>query len=51
MVSINSVCFNKSHLMLITKLKMCIDNNNMIILYKIDTGRDGNTMPWYKITP
>ena len=35
-VSINSVCFNKSHSVLTAKLNMSIDNNNMIILYKID---------------
>ena len=47
MVSINSVCFNKKQSMLNTKLEMCIDNNNMVIPYKIDTGRDRNIMPWY----
>ena len=29
-------------------------NNKVIILYKIDTGSDGNIMPWYifqKIVP
>ena len=46
MVSINSVCFNKSHSMLTTKLKMSIDNN-IVIPYKIDIGSDGNIMPWY----
>ena len=37
MVSINSVYFNQSHSMLTSKLKMSIDNNNMVIAYKIDT--------------
>ena len=37
-VSINSVCFNKSHSMLPDKLKMSIGNNNMVILYKIEQG-------------
>ena len=46
MVSINSLCFNKSCSMLTTKLKMSVDNNNMVILYKIDTGSEGNIMPW-----
>ena len=31
MVSINSVCFNKSFSVLTAKLKMSIDNNNMVI--------------------
>ena len=47
MVSINSVCFNKNCSMLTTKLEMCIDNNNMVIPYKIDIGSHGNIMPWY----
>ena len=46
-VSINSVCFNKSHLILTTKLKMSVDNNNMVLPYKTDTGSDGNIIPWY----
>ena len=54
MVSINSVCFNKSHSMLTTKLKISIENNNIVIPYKIDTGSDRNIMPWYifkKLSP
>ena len=53
-VSINSVCLNKNQLMLTAKLEMCVGRNNMIIPYKIDTGSDGNMMPWYifkKIVP
>ena len=46
-VSINSVCFNKSCSMLTANLKTSVDNNNMVISYKIDTGTDGNIMPWY----
>ena len=46
-VSINSVCMNKKKLMLTTKLDKCIGNNNVIIPYKIDSGNDGNIMPWY----
>ena len=46
-VNINSVCFNKSCSMLTAKLEMFVDNNNMVIPYKIDTGSDGNLMPWY----
>ena len=26
---------------------MCLSYNNMIIPYEIDTGSDGNIMPWY----
>ena len=33
--------------MLTAKLETCVDNNNMVIPYKIDTGNDGNIMPWY----
>ena len=47
MVSINSVCFNKNCSMLTTKLEMCVGNHNMVIPYKVDTGSDGNIMPWY----
>ena len=47
MVSINSVCFNKSCSMLTTKLETFIGNNNMVMPYKIDTGGDRNIMPWY----
>ena len=47
MVSINSVCFNKNCTVLIAKLEMCVDNNNMVIPHKIDTVSDGNIMPWY----
>ena len=54
MVSINSAYFNKSCSVQTTKLEISIDNNNMVILYKIDTGSDGNIMPWYifkKLSP
>ena len=33
--------------MLTAKLETFADNNNMAIPYKIDTGSDGNIMPWY----
>ena len=33
--------------MLTARLETCVGNNNMIIAYKIDTGSDGNIMPWY----
>ena len=38
---------NKNLSMLTAKLDMYIDNNNVIIPYKIETGSDGNIMPWY----
>ena len=47
MLSINSVCLNKNQLMLTAKSDTCVGSNNMIIPYKIDTGSDGNIMPWY----
>ena len=46
-VSVNSVCMNKNQSMLTTKLDTYADNNNMIILYKIDKGSECNIMPWY----
>ena len=33
--------------MLTTKLDMQSGDNKELILYKIDTGSDGNIMPWY----
>ena len=47
MVSINSVYMNKNQSMLTAKLEMHADNNIITILYKIDTGSDGNIRPWY----
>ena len=47
MVSINSLCFNKGCSVLTAKLQTSVDNNNMIILYTIDTGSDRNIMPWH----
>ena len=47
MVSINSVYMNKNWSMLTAKLEMHACDNKITILYKIDTGNDGNIMPWY----
>ena len=47
MVSINSVYMSKNWSMLTAKLETCADDNKITIPYKIDTGRDGNIMPWY----
>ena len=46
-VSINSVHMNKNWSLLTAKLKTCTGNNKLTVPYKIDTGSDGNKMPWY----
>ena len=46
MVSINSVHINKNWSLLTVELEMCAGNNKIIVLYKIDTGSEGNKMPW-----
>ena len=38
---------NKNWLMLTAKLEMCASDSKLTVLYKIDTGSDGNIMPWY----
>ena len=38
---------NKNQLMLTAKLDTHAGDNKITILYKIDTGSDGNIMPWY----
>ena len=47
MVSINSVYMNKIQMVLTTKLDTHAGDNKITIPYKIDTGSDGNIMPWY----
>ena len=47
MVSINSVYFNKNCSVLIANLKTSLVANSMSIPYKIDTGSNGNIMPWH----
>ena len=37
----------KNQLMLTAKLDLHAGNNKTTILYKVDTGSDGNIMPWY----
>ena len=44
LVSINSIQFNKNHLVLTANLKMSAGQSNIIVPYKTDTGSDGNTM-------
>ena len=46
-VSIDSVYMNINQLMLTTKLEMHTGDNKITIPYRIDTGSDGNIMPWY----
>ena len=46
-VHIDSVHMNKNQSMLTAKLEMCTGNNKLTVPYKIDTGNDGNIMPWY----
>ena len=47
MVNINSVYTNKNQSMLTAKLDTHAGNNKITIPYEIDTGSDGNIMPWY----
>ena len=47
MVSIDSVHMNKNQSMLTTKLETCTGDNKLTVPCKIDTGSDGNIMPWY----
>ena len=44
-VSINSIQFNKNHSILAAHLKMSAGQNNILVPYIIDTGRNGNIMP------
>ena len=44
-MSINSIQFNKKHSVLTTNLKTFAGKNDIMVSYKIDTGRDGNIMP------
>ena len=46
-VSINSVHMNKNWLLLMVQLKKHAGNSKIIILYKIDTGSEGNIMLWH----
>ena len=46
-VSINSAYMNKNWSMLTAKLKMHTGDKKLTVLYKIDTGSDGNIMSWY----
>ena len=45
LVSINSIQFNRNHSILTAKLKTSAGQSNILVLYKIDSGSDGNIMP------
>ena len=46
-VSINSIQFNKNCSVLTANFKMSAGQSNIVVPYKIDTGRDGNIKPLY----
>ena len=46
-VSIDSVHMNKNQSMLMAELEIHAGNNKLTAPYKIDTGSDGNIMPWH----
>ena len=46
-VSINSAHMNKNWSMLTAELETCTNNSKLTVPYKIDTGSDGDIMPWY----
>ena len=46
MMSINSVHMKKNWSLLTAELEMHAGNNKIIVPYKIDTGSEGNIMPW-----
>ena len=43
-VNIHSIHFNKNHSIITAKLKTLAGINNVIVLYKVDTGSSCNTM-------
>ena len=45
LVTINSVQLNKICSILTAKLKSSVGQNSVIVLYKINTGSNGNKMP------
>ena len=46
-VSIDSVHMNKDQCLLTSELEMHAGDNKIIVPYKIDTGSEGNIMPWH----
>ena len=46
-VNIDSVHMNKNQSLLMVELEVHAGDNKIIILYKIDTGSEGNIMPWH----
>ena len=47
MVSIDSIQFNKNHSVLTANLKMAAGHNKIVVAYKMDTGSNGNIMPFH----
>ena len=47
MVNINSISFNSKQLVMVVNLKTSSNQNSTVIPYKIDTGSDGNIMPFH----
>ena len=47
MVSIDSIQFNKNCSVLTVNLKMPVGSKKIVVAYKIDTGSDGNIMPFH----
>ena len=48
-VSIDLVHLNKNWSLLMAELEMHAGLNKIVIQYKIDTGSEGNIMPWHRI--
>ena len=46
-ISINSIYLNKNQSLITVHLEMQVGKNTVEILYKIDTGSEGNIMPLY----
>ena len=46
-VHINPIHFNKNHSLITVNLKTSTGPNNVMVPYKVDTGSDGNIMPFH----
>ena len=46
-VNIDSVHMNKNQSLLTAEFETCVGDNKLIVPYKIDTGSEGNIMPWH----
>ena len=47
-MNINSIHFDKNHLVIITNSKTLADKNSVIVPYKVDMGSAGNIMPLHE---